>query len=199
MEAARHDEMGVFSSGCETNNSSGNTIGMTPYQVAQTWASLPAPDNYTPAKAQAAYRTIFDNILSQVAQKTNKWSTSPWGNHIAITQTADASDASDWPAVDANGVPLPPQSPPVAMVPMYGPMLALAATDSMQCYSNSGVLTGGGGGNIPNCAGATQVDQATAAALSVSGWPGLFNDSNTTLVILQAVLAILGHPWPVFS
>jgi hypothetical protein len=61
------DEMGVFSKGCETNNSSGNTIGMTPYQVAQTWASLPPPDNYTPAKAQAAYRAIFDNILSQLA------------------------------------------------------------------------------------------------------------------------------------
>jgi hypothetical protein len=169
------DEMGVFSDGCSitSTSSTSQTVAMSRYQVAQTWASLPWPDNYTPAKAQAAYRHIFDNLLNLVASLPHNI----FGSQVAVTQTLDGSDSHDWPAIDANGIPVPPQDPPVAPVPMYAPILAQAANDARDCFSNHGTLSGGG--TIANCLSTSQTTQVAAAADAIFGWPGFFNDSTS--------------------
>ena len=185
------DEMGVFTNGCSI---SGSVTMMTRYQVAQTGASLPWPDIYTPTKAQTAYRIIFDGILDIVAQYRNKW-----GKQIAITQTMDGSEGYDWPRVDANGVPLPPQSPSIPAVAMYAPILQQAATDARQCFSNSGTLTSGGTTlTLMHCKAAPQLNQEDAAATAIFGWPGLFNDSdnNPDYPYLQQGQHYPGHPVP---
>ncbi len=167
------DEMGVYSDGCSITNTSGSvadTLAMSRYQVAQTWASLPWPDNYTPATAQAAYRTIFDGLLNIAAGLPHN----KWGKQIAITENLDGSDSHDWPAIDSNGVPLPPQDDPVAAVPMYAPILAQAANDAVDCFQNKGTVTA-----LSNCLTTAQLGTATAASEAVFGWPGLFNDSTS--------------------
>jgi len=153
--------------------STDGSVAMTSYQVAQTWASLPPPDNYTPAKAQTAYRNIFDGLLNIAAGVTHN----VYGSQIEVDQTLDGSEGSDWPLIDANGVPLPPQSPPVAAVPMYVQILAQAAADARDCYSNGGTLSNGV--TLLNCMSASQTSQASAAASAVFGWPGLYNDSTS--------------------
>lgn len=170
------DEMGVFSDGCSitgTNPGETQTLAMTQYQVAQTWASLPWPDNYTPSKAQAAYRKTFDDLLNLVAGLPHN----VFGKQIAVTQTLDGSDSHDWPAIDANGIPVPPQDPPVAPVPMYAPILAQAANDARDCFSNHGTLSGGV--TLANCGALTPVSQAAAAEEAIFGWPGFYNDSTS--------------------
>jgi hypothetical protein len=119
----------------------------TRYQVAQTWARLPPPDNYTPAKAQAAYRTIFDGLLNIAAGLPHN----RYSHQIAVSQNLDGADSTDWPAIDANGVPLPPQDPPQAAVPMFVPILGQAGTDALACFANHGTLSNGV--VLPRCTG----------------------------------------------
>jgi hypothetical protein len=77
MAKARSGEFGIYSGGCANNGA----VFETPAQAAQTWASLPGPDSFTPEKAVAAYARMLDGlfgivppnvVISQAVMKVDK-------------------------------------------------------------------------------------------------------------------------------